>query len=192
MEALVIRRFFRSSRLVLSVATIGLAQVLAGLGLLLPGWFGVDLPPQSFPAPIDVSFTVEPLRFGGNDVVALIVVPVAFVGLALFLRTRLGLAVRACADDVDRAALVGIPVRRVHSVVWAIASLLAFLAVFSVVLYIVLPGNPDPVEMPAEILTPFRTLSLIGLTLFWTVFGVLFSLVLRSGDAARPRAEAVG
>ncbi|HEY3670129.1 MAG TPA: ATP-binding cassette domain-containing protein [Acidimicrobiia bacterium] len=129
-ELLVIRRFFRSPRLILSVATIGLAQVLAGLGLLLPGWFGVDLPPQSFPAPIDVSFTVEPLRFGGNDVVALIVIPLAFVGLAVFLRTRLGLATRACADDVDRAALVGIPVRRVHSIVWAIASILAFLAVF--------------------------------------------------------------
>ena len=129
-ELLVIRRFFRAPRLVLSVATIGLAQVLAGIGLLLPGWFGVDLPPQSFPAPIDVSFTVEPLRFGGNDVVALIAIPLAFVGIALFLRTRIGLATRACADDVDRAALVGIPVRRVHSVVWAIAALLAFLAVF--------------------------------------------------------------
>lgn len=129
-EALVIRRFFRAPRLILSVATIGLAQVLAGLGLLLPGWFGVSFPPQSFPAPFDVSFTVDPLRFGGNDVVALVAIPLAFVGLALFLRTRLGLAMRACADDVDRAALVGIPVRRVHSVVWAIAALLAFLAVF--------------------------------------------------------------
>ncbi len=48
----------------------------------------------------------------------------------MFLRTRFGAAVRACADDVDRAALVGIPVRRVHSVVWMLASLLAFLAVF--------------------------------------------------------------
>jgi branched-chain amino acid transport system permease protein len=129
-EVMVIRRFFRSPRLVLSVATIGLAQLLAGLGLLMPRWFGVDFPPQSFPAPFDVSFTVDPLRFGGNDVVALIAIPLAFVGLAVFLRTRLGLAMRACADDVDRAALVGIPVRRVHSAVWAIASLLAFLAVF--------------------------------------------------------------
>jgi branched-chain amino acid transport system permease protein len=129
-EVLVIRRFFRSPRLVLSVATIGLAQVLAGLGLLLPGWFGAAFPPQSFPAPFDVSFTVDPLTFGGNDVVALIAIPLAFVGLALFLRSRLGLAVRACADDADRAALVGIPVRRVHSLVWAIAALLAFLAVF--------------------------------------------------------------
>jgi branched-chain amino acid transport system permease protein len=129
-EVVVIRRFFRSPRLVLTVATIGLAQVLAGLGLLLPGWFGVAFPPQSFPAPFDLSFTVSPLTFGGNDVVALIVIPLAFVGLALFLRTRLGLAVRACSDDVDRAALVGIPVRRVHTVVWVIASVLAFLAVF--------------------------------------------------------------
>jgi branched-chain amino acid transport system permease protein len=129
-EVVVIRRFFRSPRLVLSVATIGLAQVLAGLGLLLPGWFGAAFPPQSFPAPFDVSFTVDPLTFGGNDVVALIAIPLAFVGLALFLRSRLGLAVRACADDADRAALVGIPVRRVHSLVWAIAALLAFLAVF--------------------------------------------------------------
>ena len=129
-ELVVIRRFFRSPRLILTVATIGLAQVLAGLGLLLPGWFGVGLPPQSFPAPIDVSFTVDPLRFGGNDVVALVLIPLAFLGLAVFLRTRFGVAVRACADDVDRAALVGIPVRRVHSVVWMLASLLAFLAVF--------------------------------------------------------------
>ncbi|HEX4532193.1 MAG TPA: ATP-binding cassette domain-containing protein [Acidimicrobiia bacterium] len=129
-ELLVIRRFFRSPRLILTVATIGLAQLLAGLGLLLPGWFGVGLPPQSFPAPFNLSFTVDPLTFGGNDVVALVVIPLAFVGLALFLRTRLGVAMRACADDADRAALLGIPVRRVHSVVWMLASVLAFLAVF--------------------------------------------------------------
>ena len=129
-ELLVIRRFFRAPRLILTVATIGLAQVLAGLGLLLPGWFGVGLPPQSFPAPFDVSFTIEPLRFGGNDVVAIVLIPLAFLGLAGFLRTRSGLAMRACADDVDRAALVGIPVRRVHSIVWIVAAVLAFLAVF--------------------------------------------------------------
>jgi branched-chain amino acid transport system permease protein len=129
-EVLVIRRFSRSPRLVLTVATIGLAQVLAGLGLLLPGWFDVAIPPQSYPAPFDWHFTVDPIRFGGNDVLAVVVVPLAFVGLALFLRSRLGTAMRACADDPERAALVGIPVRHVHTAVWVIASLLAFLAVF--------------------------------------------------------------
>src|SRR4029453_2458006 len=115
---------------ILPVAPIGLAQLLAGLGLLLPGWFGVGLPPQSFPAPFDLSFTVDPLTFGGNDVAALVVIPLAFVGLALFLRTRLGAAMRARADDPARAARVGIPVGRVHSVVGMLASFLAFLAVF--------------------------------------------------------------
>jgi ABC-type branched-subunit amino acid transport system ATPase component/ABC-type branched-subunit amino acid transport system permease subunit len=129
-EIAVIRRFFRSPRLILSVATIGLAQVLAGLGLLLPRWFDVAAPPQSFPAPFDLSFTIEPLRFSGNDVVAIVVIPLAFVALAVFLRTRLGVAMRACADDADRAALLGIPVRRVHTVVWTVAAVLAFLAVF--------------------------------------------------------------
>ena len=39
-EFAVIRRFTRSSRLVLTVATIGLAQVLGGMELLLPTFFG--------------------------------------------------------------------------------------------------------------------------------------------------------
>ncbi|MGH9010612.1 MAG: hypothetical protein ACRDYF_12310, partial [Acidimicrobiia bacterium] len=39
-EFLVIRRFTKSSRLVLTVATIGLAQVLGGMELLLPTFFG--------------------------------------------------------------------------------------------------------------------------------------------------------
>ena len=129
-EILVIRRFTRSPRLVLTVATIGLAQVLAGLGLLLPRWFDVAIPPQSYAAPVDWHFTVDPIRFGGNDVLAVVLVPLAFVGLALFLRTRLGTAMRACADDPERAALVGIPVRHVHTAVWVIASVLGFLAVF--------------------------------------------------------------
>src|SRR6185436_10315453 len=111
-ELLVIRRFFRSPRLILSVATIGLAQVLAGIGLLLPRWFDVTTPPQSFPAPIDASFTVGVVRFGGNEVIAAITVPVVCALLALFLRTRLGVAVRGTAENADRAALLGIPVRR--------------------------------------------------------------------------------
>src|SRR4051794_21424434 len=39
-EILVIRRFARSSRLILTVATIGLAQVFGGIELLLPRWLG--------------------------------------------------------------------------------------------------------------------------------------------------------
>jgi len=129
-EFLVVRRFFRAPRLILSVATIGLAQLLAGIGLLLPRWFDVTTPPQSFPAPIDASFTVGVVRFGGNEVIAAIAVPLVCALLALFLRTPVGVAVRGTAENADRAALLGIPVRRLETLVWAIAAVLAFLAVF--------------------------------------------------------------
>lgn len=132
-ELAVIRRFFAAPRLVLTVATIGLAQLLTGLAVFLPRWFGVD---GSFIAPrIDDPFDVR-LEIGGtifraNSVVALAVTPVAIVGLVWFLRwTRLGIAIRASADRADRAALLGIPVKRLQTLVWSIAALLAFTATF--------------------------------------------------------------
>ena len=39
-EFLFIRRFAKAPRLILTVATIGIAQVLAGLALFMPRWFG--------------------------------------------------------------------------------------------------------------------------------------------------------
>ena len=46
------------------------------------------------------------------DGVAVVVAPVALVGVALLLgRTRTGMAVRAAADRSDRALSLGIPVR---------------------------------------------------------------------------------
>ena len=132
-ELAVVRRFFSAPRLVLTVATIGLAQLLTGLAVFLPRWFGVD---GSFVAPrIDDPFDVR-LEIGGtifraNSVIALAVTPVAVIGLVWFLRwTRLGVAIRASADRADRAALLGIPVKRLQTLVWAIAALLAFTATF--------------------------------------------------------------
>jgi branched-chain amino acid transport system permease protein len=40
-------------------------------------------------------------------------------------RTDLGLAMRAVSQDVDAAAALGIPVRRLHALTWALASALA-------------------------------------------------------------------
>ena len=39
-ETLIIRRFYHSPRLIVTVATIGVAQVLTGAALFLPTWFG--------------------------------------------------------------------------------------------------------------------------------------------------------
>ncbi len=135
-ELAVVRRFFRAPRLLLTVATLGLAQLLAALGILLPKLFGSDrlLSPHLDP-PFDVHFTIGAGRHGvifdGNSVLALVVTPVVIVLLALALRSSaIGIAVRASADSADRASLLGVPVKRLQTVVWAVAAALAFVAVF--------------------------------------------------------------
>ncbi|HZA00303.1 MAG TPA: ABC transporter permease, partial [Acidimicrobiales bacterium] len=138
-EFVVIRRFRLAPRLILTVATLGLAQLLAGLGLALPtiandafpNVFDIESAPTSFPSPFDAEFEIAPVVFGGNAIIAMAAVALCIVGLAAFFRfTNMGIAVRASAESEDRASLLGIPVRRVQTVVWVVAAVLAFLAVF--------------------------------------------------------------
>ncbi len=130
-ETLVIRRFFNAPRLILTVATIGLAQILAGGGLLLPRLFSSSAIGPRLDAPFNWSFTVSPIRFDATDVLTLLVVPATFLALAVFLRrSSIGVAIRAAAERADRASTLGIPVRRLHTVVWVIATVLAFIAMF--------------------------------------------------------------
>ncbi|WCO65299.1 ABC transporter permease [Iamia majanohamensis] len=131
-ELVVIRRFRRAPRLILTVATIGLSQLLAAAALLMPRlWTDDRLLAPRIEAPFSASFTISGIVFGANDIIAMVVVPVAIVALAWFLqRTRLGVAIRASATSADRAELLGIPVLRLQTLVWAVAGLLAFVATF--------------------------------------------------------------
>ena len=130
-EFLLIRRFFKAPRLILTVITIGISQLLAGLGFLLPRAFDIQTPPQSFPSPFDFSFRVGQTVFRGNDIIAMVAVVICIIGLTLFFRfTNIGIAVRASAESADRAALLGVPVKRIETIVWVLATLLAALAVF--------------------------------------------------------------
>ena len=129
-ETLLVRRFTNAPRLVLSVATIGIAQLLAAASLLLPDQFDItgNPIPEPFHARID---WFEPVIFRGADVVAVIAIPLVFAALALFLRrSDFGIAIRGGAEHADRASTLGIPVRRLHTIVWVIAAVLAFLAVW--------------------------------------------------------------
>lgn len=130
-ELIVVRRFTRSPRLILAVATIGLTQILAAAGLALPIAFGDQVPPERTTAPFDWSITIRPITFHGADIIAVATVPLVLIGLAYFLRRTLtGRAIRAVAEDRDRAALLGIPVGRINTTVWALAAALSFLAMF--------------------------------------------------------------
>ncbi|MDQ1569265.1 MAG: hypothetical protein QOF96_4145 [Actinomycetota bacterium] len=121
-EFLVIRRFARSSRLVLTVATIGLAQVLGGMELLLPQLFHAHGGPLGgFRSPIHFEWNVGPVAFVGSHLLIVAVVPVIIAALAWFLgRTDAGIAMRAAAENLDRARLLGIPVARLSTMVWIV------------------------------------------------------------------------
>jgi branched-chain amino acid transport system permease protein len=129
-EVAIIRRFRHAPRLLLTVATLGLAQVLAGIALLLPRWFDVQLLAPRLAPPFTARIEVGGTIFGPNEVLALIAVPVAVAALALLMRrTDVGLGARAVADRADRAALLGVPVGRIQTTVWAVVGVLAFVAV---------------------------------------------------------------
>ncbi|NLD75857.1 MAG: ABC transporter permease [Acidimicrobiales bacterium] len=131
-EFFIIRRFARAPRLLLTVATIGLSQLLVVAGTLLPRWWGKTIfAAERLPDPFEASIEIGNQTLGGTEVLALVLAPVLMAGLALFLRgTDVGVAVRAAAERSDRAALLGIPVRRLQTLVWVVATVLSFCGVF--------------------------------------------------------------
>jgi branched-chain amino acid transport system permease protein len=128
------RHFRRSSRLILMVATLGLAQFLGGFSALVPLLF---CPPsnsscataaahQTFNTPLNFQFTINPVVFSGNDVVAVGGAALICVALALFMRrSKYGLAIRAASENGERATLLGVPVARLDTIVWVIAAVLS-------------------------------------------------------------------
>ena len=130
-ELLVIRRFADSSRLVLTVATIGLAQVLGGIELLIPRFFGSAGLVGGFETPFKFGFNIEPVRFTGDHLLIVASVPPVIAALAWFLlRTDAGAAVRAAAENRERALLLGIPIQKLSTLVWIISGgLAAFTAI---------------------------------------------------------------
>jgi len=130
-ELLVIRRFFKAPRLVLTVATLGLSQLLAFGGLLLPRLFDDNLQGRRLDPPFEYTFTFGNQVFGTNHLLVLVIAPLSMLLVGLFLqKTAVGVAIRAAADRAERASLLGVPVKGLHTIVWAIAGVLAFMALF--------------------------------------------------------------
>jgi branched-chain amino acid transport system permease protein len=107
------------------VVTVGLLVFLNGLSALI---WGYDIKP--FP-PL---FSGGTLRVGGvtiavaslGSIAVLVAVVVALQ--ALFMRTRLGLALRAVADNPESSSLSGLPVGTLLMVGWGLAAGLGALA----------------------------------------------------------------
>jgi branched-chain amino acid transport system permease protein len=124
-ERLLIRRFEGSDPLVGIVATVAVLICFNGLVSLI--WGGsVKSFPSIFPGGV-LSFAGARVTWGDVGTVGVLLVAVGALQL-FFLRTRLGLALRAVADNAGSSALLGLPVGRLLLVGWALAALLGGLA----------------------------------------------------------------
>lgn len=136
------RRFARSSRLIFTVVTIEGAVFIAliassfipGLGIFPPAKDrvdAIDLAPERIHRLLPFAgfkFHVGSLKavFGFPEILAVELVVIALVGLAIFLRyTKSGVAIRAAAENAERAALLGIGVPALGTMVWVIAGVLS-------------------------------------------------------------------
>ncbi len=144
LEILVVRRFRRSPRLILTVATIGLSQALVVLSLLIPRiWGQTPISSAVITFPWHVSWRLDPVVLNANDLVAVIVAVACLVGVSLwFTKSDIGIAVQAAGDRRDRASMLGIPVGRLQSVTWVVAGVLSFVSIFFQAAILGLPLDP--------------------------------------------------
>jgi branched-chain amino acid transport system permease protein len=134
-DILIIRRFAKAPRLILTVATIGVTQVLAFIALYIPILLDVG---DDLGSIVSTPWTRFQFQDGdgitlltGDQLFGVVVVIICAVGLAAFFRyTRIGIALRASAENADRASLLGIPVRRIGTVAWMLAGLFSALTIF--------------------------------------------------------------
>ena len=130
-DATVIRRLRKSPRVVVLVATIGVAQIAEAIAYKLPQPTNLSL---HYPSAITGSWTVAGVQVRGSDLSILIIVPVALVALTWFLdRTTIGRTVKACASNPQLARLSGISPKTVSTLVWALAAALSTLSIVLIV-----------------------------------------------------------
>jgi branched-chain amino acid transport system permease protein len=127
-EILFIRRFFGSARLIVAVVTIGIAQLLGGVAGAIPGWIGHGTDPLvRFQSPLGgISRHWGPIVFTGDYLVVAVLGLGSLIGIGAFLRfTSMGTAIRGAAENGDRASELGVNIRSLSTIVWAIAGVLA-------------------------------------------------------------------
>ncbi|KQQ55703.1 ABC transporter permease [Pseudomonas sp. Leaf127] len=124
-ERLVLRPLVNRPPITLFMATLGLSYVIEGAAQAL---WGAQV------HGLDLGISDEPLELHGMllspfDLFAAATAGVLVIGLSLgFNRTRMGLALRAVADDPLAAQAVGIRLQRVWVVVWAVAGFVGLVA----------------------------------------------------------------
>jgi branched-chain amino acid transport system permease protein len=128
-EKVVLRPLVNQPPITLFMATIGLTFVLEGLSQAVWG---------SQPHGLELGIADVPMRWLADstgmfisqfDLFASGIAAVLVASLAIFFQyTRIGRALRAVADDHQAALAVGIPLKHIWAIVWAVAGFVALVA----------------------------------------------------------------
>ncbi len=124
-ERIVLRPLVNQEYIILFMATIGLNFFLEGFGEML---WGANVKKLDVGIP-DESVQIAGVLVNKLEVSAAVTAAVLVSVLAgFFQRTRIGRALRAVADDHEAALSIGIPLKTIWVVVWAVAGLVALAA----------------------------------------------------------------
>jgi branched-chain amino acid transport system permease protein len=134
-EQSIVRRLEKSPRLIVLIATLGVAQLVIVGRLVVPKpRAGKDAALLTGSGVFPVPFHEPIVEFGRvflrpEHFIALIAGPlIALVIVLLLRRSTYGIALRAAAQNSSRALLAGIPVRRVSTIAWVAAGILSGIA----------------------------------------------------------------
>jgi branched-chain amino acid transport system permease protein len=109
------------------MVTVGFGYVARGVVTMIPGWGGDT---HALAAPYKGEIVrLYGLVFGMDQLVVIGTTAVLCAALFLFFRfTKVGIAMQASSQNQLAAYYVGIPVKRINSLIWAISALVAGIA----------------------------------------------------------------
>ena len=120
--SLIAPRLSQSDPIVRAVATLGFALIILGFSEFIWGEW-----PRSLRLPSDaIGFELLGVRVTATRAIAFGLGLAVAVGMILFLKlTRLGLSMRALANDREISGLVGVPILRVDAWAWVISGVIS-------------------------------------------------------------------
>ena len=128
-ERIVLRPLVNQPQITLFMATIGLAFFVEGLA---QGLWGAQVHALDIgipDTPIESLMDKTGMLISQFDLIAALICAVLVTLLAVFFnKTRIGRALRAVADDHQAALAVGIPLKQIWAIVWAVAGFVALVA----------------------------------------------------------------
>jgi branched-chain amino acid transport system permease protein len=127
LERAVLRPILGQPAFTVVMVTIGLGFIARGLVTMIPGW-GTDTHTLNAPFKGEVVRAGE-LVIGMEHIVVIVATIVLSTALFAFFRfTRVGVAMQASSQNQLAAYYMGIPVRRLNSLIWGISAGVAALA----------------------------------------------------------------